>query len=288
MSRLALVIAAVALALSVLPAEAISTLNDFGMNKPHLLFHLGERRSVSVNYGLGYWLNYPQAENKQYFTRSRLWYETTSNGLYVNMVSHDGDEHIHEKIEDRSFDVETEVKYQLLGEGWEQKVEMRQVQGEGSRFRNHSVYWMTYMTVENNDPRLIDHKEYSTSVHFAVSRQEKKAIEVTIDRHLGRSEIVSVRSQEDMRVFGFTMNTSESYDVRGFMEEVKHLVEVDRYRNVKRKNDSSLVEWENSQLRLIKKNEWTEGKFVILVFYGEFKGSNEVFITNGTSTAFRE
>lgn len=34
---------------------------DFGMNKPHLLFHLGERHSVSVNYGMSYWLSNPQS-----------------------------------------------------------------------------------------------------------------------------------------------------------------------------------------------------------------------------------
>lgn len=55
-------------------------------------------------------------------------------------------------------------------------------------------------------------------------------------------------------MFGFTMNISESYDARSFMDEVKHLIEIDRYKNTKRKNDTSLVEWENSQLKLIKKN----------------------------------
>ena len=40
------------------------SLSDFGMNKPHLLFHLGERRPVSVNYGMGYWLNNPASENR--------------------------------------------------------------------------------------------------------------------------------------------------------------------------------------------------------------------------------
>lgn len=81
-----------------LQANALKPLNDFGMNKPHLLFHLGERRSVAVNYGMGYWLNNHQSESKQYFTKTRLWYENTNNGLYVNMVSHDGDTHIHQKI----------------------------------------------------------------------------------------------------------------------------------------------------------------------------------------------
>jgi len=33
------------------------TFTDFGMNKPHLLFHLGERKAISTNYGTGYWLN---------------------------------------------------------------------------------------------------------------------------------------------------------------------------------------------------------------------------------------
>ena len=53
---------------------------------------------MAVNYGMGYWLNNYQSESKQYFTKTRLWYENTNNGLYVNMVSHDGDTHIHQKI----------------------------------------------------------------------------------------------------------------------------------------------------------------------------------------------
>ena len=58
-----------------------------------------------------------------------------------------------------------------------------------------------------------------------------------------------------MKVFGFSMNISQSYDTRSFMEEFKHLIEIDRYnKNIKRKNDSSLVDWENGQLKLIKKN----------------------------------
>ena len=89
-----------------------------------------------------------------------------------------------------------------------------------------------------------------------------------------------------MRVFGFTMNISESYDARSFMDEVKHLIEIDRYKNTKRKNDSSLVDWENSQLKLIKRNEWTTESYVILVFYGEFAQENQVVVTNRTSASF--
>jgi hypothetical protein len=65
-------------------------IKSFGMNKPHLLFHLGTRDPISVNYGFGYWLNNPKNNNSSYFTRERLWYENTKNGLYVNMVCHDG------------------------------------------------------------------------------------------------------------------------------------------------------------------------------------------------------
>jgi hypothetical protein len=36
------------------------SIKDFGMNKPHLLFHLGDRHPVSVNYGFGYWLTNPE------------------------------------------------------------------------------------------------------------------------------------------------------------------------------------------------------------------------------------
>ncbi len=65
-------------------------LQNFGMNKPHLLFHLGTRSPVSVNYGMGYWMNNPSDENRSYFTNARLWYETKRDELYVNMVCHDG------------------------------------------------------------------------------------------------------------------------------------------------------------------------------------------------------
>jgi hypothetical protein len=91
-----------------------------------------------------------------------------------------------------------------------------------------------------------------------------------------------------MKVFGFSMNISESYDARGFMDEVKHLIEIEKFKNVKRKEDANLVEWENNQLKLIKRNEWTDEKFVILVFYGEYKENNEVFITNRTSSSFND
>lgn len=37
-------------------AALANSMADFGMNKPHYLFHLGDRSSVSHNIGWGYWL----------------------------------------------------------------------------------------------------------------------------------------------------------------------------------------------------------------------------------------
>ena len=33
----------------------INSMPDFGMNKPHHLFHLGDRSQISQNIGWGYW-----------------------------------------------------------------------------------------------------------------------------------------------------------------------------------------------------------------------------------------
>jgi len=49
--------------------------SDFGMNKPHLLFHVGERSKVAVNYGFGYWQNRgTNDKGKSNFTNTRLRY----------------------------------------------------------------------------------------------------------------------------------------------------------------------------------------------------------------------
>lgn len=86
-----------------------------------------------------------------------------------------------------------------------------------------------------------------------------------------------------MKVFGFSMNISESYDIRNSMEEVKYLIELERYRMKKRKNDSELVRWEDEQIKLMRKGEWTNSKFVVLVFYGEFSDDCELTVSNRSS-----
>lgn len=67
--------------------------NDFGMNKPHLMFQVGERKKVGTNYGWAYWENHKSS--KAHFGSMRLFYENSKNGLYINMLSHDGDSHLH-------------------------------------------------------------------------------------------------------------------------------------------------------------------------------------------------
>lgn len=86
-----------------------------------------------------------------------------------------------------------------------------------------------------------------------------------------------------MKVFGFSMNISETYDVRHSLEEIKYLVELERYKMKTRKNDSDLVKWENQQLKIMKKNQWTGQKFVVLVFYGEFTDSTDLHVSNYTA-----
>jgi hypothetical protein len=41
------------------------------------------------------------------------------------MLSHDGDSHLHEKIEDSKQEMVSEVRYQMLKDGWEYQVQMK-------------------------------------------------------------------------------------------------------------------------------------------------------------------
>ena len=50
------------------------------------------------------------------------------------------------------------------------------------------------------------------------------------------------------------MNISQTYDIGSSMEEVKYLIQLDRFKMKNNKTDKDLVRWENQQLELIKKN----------------------------------
>lgn len=41
------------------------------------------------------------------------------------MLSHDGDSHIQEHIKDHTFHLETDIKYQMLADGWEENIQMK-------------------------------------------------------------------------------------------------------------------------------------------------------------------
>lgn len=58
----------------------VKSFPNFGMNKPHLLFHLGDRSPISLNIGWGYW----SADGT-----FRLHYKNTNDKLYVKMNAHD-------------------------------------------------------------------------------------------------------------------------------------------------------------------------------------------------------
>lgn len=55
---------------------------NFGMNKPHFLFHLGDRRPVSNNIGWGYWSGNDPL---------RLKYQNINDDIYAHMIVHDGE-----------------------------------------------------------------------------------------------------------------------------------------------------------------------------------------------------
>lgn len=72
-----------------------------------------------------------------------------------------------------------------------------------------------------------------------------------------------------MKMFGFTVNISESYQSSNYLKEFQHLVEIEKYSdmNIPRSNDSDLVAWENKQIEEIKKGVF-DGKYTYVVIYG--------------------
>ena len=88
-----------------------------------------------------------------------------------------------------------------------------------------------------------------------------------------------------MKVFGFGMNISESHAIRSISDEFKHLVELSQFKKARRTNQTEMHEWEDNQVKLIKRNRWENENFVTLFFYGEFKEGNTITVTN-TSKEF--
>lgn len=80
---------------------------SFGMNKPHHLFHLGDRAPISLNLGWGYWA----ADSPNRFA-----YLTTDDGIYASMDVHDGSSLFSQTVEDRSYHITSNIKYMTYHE----------------------------------------------------------------------------------------------------------------------------------------------------------------------------
>ena len=57
---------------STLSEDEYRPMNDFGMNKPHLMFQVGERKKIATNFGWSYWENH--VSGKTHFGPMRLSY----------------------------------------------------------------------------------------------------------------------------------------------------------------------------------------------------------------------
>lgn len=164
--------------------EDYRPLNSFGMNKPHLLFHLGERNKISVNHGFAYWQNLKDSKDKNNFSKLRLYYENKKQGLYVNMVSHDGDTHVHEIIQDDTYGVDTNIRYQMLKDGWEQDIQMERK--EKREINSSSTYWLTFITVENTDHSLIPQLEVTkTPIYLKLTQRTERSATISIEKVTG-------------------------------------------------------------------------------------------------------
>lgn len=91
--------------LVVLLMAVCQSMRNFGPNKPHMLFHVGDRSSISLNLGWGYWT---MDEN------FRMEYQNTKNDLYAQMKAHNGENMFEEEIDDRSAHLSSNIKYQLF------------------------------------------------------------------------------------------------------------------------------------------------------------------------------
>ena len=68
---------------------SLCRMERFGPNKPHMLFHVGERSKDALSMGWGYYL-----DNGTSLSEARLKYKTTKDGIYCNVLEHNGETHI--------------------------------------------------------------------------------------------------------------------------------------------------------------------------------------------------
>ena len=104
---------------------------------------------------------------------------------------------------------------------------------------------MTYFSVENTDHNIV-HQFKSitdTPIIFKISQLSDYRVTLDVDRVTGENQKIFISSTTPLKIFGFSMNISETYDARNALEEVKYLIELSRFKMKNRKNDSKIVEW---------------------------------------------
>lgn len=139
-----------AFSLQAVPDSFETQPRDFGMNKPHLIFHLGTRYPFSVNYGNGYWLKQivdDKGQYKQFFSYPRFKYDNTKDGLYIDMIVHNGDSLARQTLSDTKSGVQGDFSYQLLDEPrqWQHQINLRL--SKSNNTFGKSLYWFNYMSV---------------------------------------------------------------------------------------------------------------------------------------------
>jgi hypothetical protein len=128
------------------------------MNKPHYLFHLGDRSQVSTNFGWGYWADgHPL----------RIKYANTKDNMYAAMTIHDGETMFEEVVNDTRPKINTRIRYQLRENYWEAEIEMENKEAE-------EVVWFTYASVENNDYRKVDHEKHTSFIQISPEYEDEK------------------------------------------------------------------------------------------------------------------
>lgn len=149
-----------------------------------------------------------------------------------------------------------------------------------------STYWMTYMIVENTDNELIPlYDSTRTPIFFKPTEILENEVKIAVENKANPDEEITIQSSSPIKIFGFSINISETYDIHSTMDEVKLLIDMEKYgAKRRRKNDTDMVNWENEQVNIIRRNQWIGSRFIVVVAYGEFDKECQVYVTNSTKS----
>lgn len=85
--------------------------------------------------------------------------------------------------------------------------------------KDNSVYWMQFMTVENTDHSLVNVFDSTTKTpkFFEITSRTKYEAKVNIETIGEKTQTITMKSSTPLKIFGFSQNISESYNVRDSM-----------------------------------------------------------------------